>query len=152
MAEETAPGWFPDPDDEAYERYWDGRRWLARREALLVVPGWPHAPMIPLTTLAEVPGCRIVGFLGLVVGVGHPSMPVMTDTGQRSTRALQAAEVDLRANAMRVKAHAVVGIVMSSYSGGDRSAMQAVGVQLLGSAVLLAPRRSADQLPQTQES
>ena len=33
MASQT-PGWYPDPNDSAFEVYWDGDSWHGRREKL----------------------------------------------------------------------------------------------------------------------
>jgi uncharacterized protein YbjQ (UPF0145 family) len=49
---------------------------------------------------------------------------------------------DLEDAARRLRSDAVVGIVMSSYSGGIASIQQAVGVHLLGTAVSLAKAQS----------
>lgn len=91
-----------------------------------------------LTTLPTVPGREIAEVLGLVDGTGHPVMAPMSTTADRGARAIDEARDELRQSAAQLRADAVVGIVMSSYSGGTRSANQAVGVNLLGTAVRLS--------------
>lgn len=41
------PGWYPDPNDQGAEMYWDGTRWHGRRQRTsAAVPG-PQRPTIP---------------------------------------------------------------------------------------------------------
>lgn len=104
----------------------------------LGTPEWrERESRLPLTTTETVAGHRTLRMLGLVTGVGHPSSPNMGSTGGRSRTSLEEAESDLRRNAVAMGADAVVGVRHAVYSGGNRSMSQAIGVQLLGTAVTL---------------
>lgn len=41
MADEPIPGWYPDPEDGALQRYWDGARWTDDRIAAAPPPERP---------------------------------------------------------------------------------------------------------------
>ena len=97
-----------------------------------------RADDVILTTLQTVPGHEIAEVLGLVDGTGHPALAPLSTTADRGARAIDEARDELRRAAAQLRADAVVRIVMSSYSGGARSVNQAVGVNLLGTAVRLA--------------
>jgi uncharacterized protein YbjQ (UPF0145 family) len=108
--------------------------------ARLAGQGVPVASVVALLTIPNVPGRDIAAVLGLVEGVGHPTYQgVTTTTTTRGQRALDEAQDDLLRNARMLKADAVVGIVLSSYSGGNRAVQSAMGVHLLGTAVTLRP-------------
>lgn len=107
-------------------------------------PKAPHeggeatASRLLLTTLETVPGFHVVDVKGLVVGIGHPTAQVMSLTTKgRSDSAMDAAEQSLRSNAIDAGANAVVGIRHSAYASGSSNG--SVGVQLLGTAVVLEP-------------
>lgn len=36
------PGWYPAPDGEPYERWWDGTQWAANARPLEAPPVTPH--------------------------------------------------------------------------------------------------------------
>jgi uncharacterized protein YbjQ (UPF0145 family) len=93
---------------------------------------------ILLTTMEAVEGQRVTMVFGLVAGIGHPWAPVMGSTESRSSEALSDAQVDMRQRAKAMGANAVLGIKLAAYSGSGRVS-QAVGVQLLGTAVTLEP-------------
>lgn len=113
---------------------------LPTMESAIAVGGVPirRADDVILTTLQAVPGRAIAEVIGLVHGTGHPAMAPLSTTADRGARAIDEARDELREAASRMHADAVVGIVMSSYSGGARSVNQAVGVNLLGTAVRLS--------------
>ena len=49
---ETVAGWYPDPQDPRYLRYWDGTAWTEQRAAL---PGAPPPPQYPTGQVAPRP-------------------------------------------------------------------------------------------------
>ena len=112
---------------------------LPTMETVIAVGGVDvrRAADVILTTLPTVPGREIAEVLCLIDGTGHPAMAPLSTTADRGSRAIDEARDELRRSAAQLRADAVVGIVMSSYSGGARSVNQAVGVNLLGTAVRL---------------
>lgn len=84
-----------------------------------------------------IPGYQIANVLGLVAGIGHPSDPVLLEkSATRSDWSMREAQKDMRERAIAMGADAVVGVRHAVYSGSGRVG-QAVGVQLLGTAVTL---------------
>jgi len=94
------------------------------------------ADRITLATTEAVEGHRVTMVFGLVWGIGHPSDPVMGKSETRSDYALREAQRDMQDRARAMGANAVLGIKLAAYSGGGRVG-QAIGVQLLGTAVTL---------------
>lgn len=91
-----------------------------------------------MTTMEAIDGQRVTTVFGLVAGIGHPWAPVMGSTESRSDEALSDAQRDMRERARAMGANAVLGVRLAVYSGSGRVS-QAVGVQLLGTAVTLEP-------------
>lgn len=122
------PGWHSLPNDPLVEGYWDGAAWTGQRRSAII-----------LTTTESLPGFAISRVMGLVVGIGHPSGPVWTSTRGRSFEAIDQALRQLQDSARALGADAVIGLTHAVYSGGNRSAFQAVGAQVMGTAVSVTP-------------
>jgi len=48
-------GWYPDPENSAAERWWDGAAWSDHRRASTVAPAAPAAPEAPVAPAAAAP-------------------------------------------------------------------------------------------------
>ena len=93
------------------------------------------AQRVILSTTQDVSGRQIIEHLGLVFGAGNAAWTVETTAGKANT-ALEKAEGQLRIEATRLGADAVVGITFSmDSSGGALNRSQAI--TLLGTAVRL---------------
>jgi len=71
-------GWYPDPDNSAQLRWWDGQRWTDQRQTSVseqapgevgVGPAEYSGPPILLVTSNDVPGYRITEVHGVVFGI-----------------------------------------------------------------------------------
>lgn len=63
------PGWYPDPDDQISERYWDGQYWRTRR------PRHSHGVITGALVVMLLAGCATVATSAPTC---HPHSPVST--------------------------------------------------------------------------
>ena len=133
-------GWYVDPSGEDELRYWDGSNWL---DSTMKRPtGWAAGSRMhrQATTLASVPGLRIVEAHGLASTIGSNAGWTATTKGEI---AMTIAYRQLIEAAERLGANDVSGVVPSAFgacagitvAGGD-----AVGIALVGTAVTIEPR------------
>jgi uncharacterized protein YbjQ (UPF0145 family) len=93
------------------------------------------AKKIKLSTTNEVSGRQILDYLGLVFGAGNAAWTVETTSGRANT-ALAKAEDQIRMQAVRLGADAVVGVTFSMDSSGS-ALNRSQAITLLGTAVKL---------------
>lgn len=91
------------------------------------------ADLVIFSTTSEIPGKVIGANLGLVFGAGNAAWTIET-TASRSVTALGKAEEQLRREAARLSADAVIGITFSMDSSGS-ALNRSQAITLLGTAV-----------------
>ena len=69
MENKAAPGWFPDPNDPAAERLWDGDQWTANTRPRQVVSSPPPSPKPVDKKKNRIWLWIVVGVVALFVGV-----------------------------------------------------------------------------------
>lgn len=58
----TPPGWYPDPQNPGWLRYWNGAQWTDHQAS-----AWPVTPPAPEKRPANVLVVLLVAFFGLVL-------------------------------------------------------------------------------------
>jgi hypothetical protein len=69
MSTQLTNGWYPDPNDESSEIYWDGKRWHGRRDVLSDTPqvAEPPAPPVVVSGLSNLPTRKFwIGAIALI--------------------------------------------------------------------------------------
>jgi hypothetical protein len=121
----TAAGWYPDPDDPAQDRYWDGNAWTAHRSPRAWEPVTPAADSGRATT-ALVLGIVSILFCGLFTGI--PAMVL----GRRAQREIDASQGRMGGRGTAT-AGFVTGLIGTAWSAF--AAVLVIGVFALGGAV-----------------
>ncbi|MEY4899633.1 MAG: hypothetical protein RI895_55 [Actinomycetota bacterium] len=120
------PGWYSDPSDVSYLRYWDGSQWTEQ------IKGDPSAEKLFIVTSQEVAGKQISEVLGVVIGTGTVMMRVTNSSMTRDS--FVKARADLSRNAAGMGADGVVALTISSETNNNNSNT----VFLCGTAVKFA--------------
>jgi uncharacterized protein YbjQ (UPF0145 family) len=106
-------GWYSDPTDGTYLRYWDGNQWTEE------IKEDPSAPKLLVVTSQEVAGKHISEVLGVVTGTGTVMMRFTNSSMTRDS--FVKAQADLSRNAAQLGAHGVVALMLSSETNGNSS-------------------------------
>jgi hypothetical protein len=71
MQQDPRPGWYPDPEYPAYQRYWDGRQWTDDRAPMAPPAAAGQPPSVealigPETANAIAKASNVANVLGFV--------------------------------------------------------------------------------------
>jgi hypothetical protein len=122
----AAAGWYPDPDDPAQDRYWDGKAWTAHRSPRTWLPGSEATGDSGRATTSLVLGVISLLMCGFFTGI--PAMVL----GRRAQHEIDAAHGRLSGRGVAT-AGFVTGLIGTAWS--LLATLLVLGVFAFGGAV-----------------
>jgi hypothetical protein len=126
--EQQPAGWYPDPEQVATQRFWDGQAWTDQRAPLPAsTPTATSALNVRLLT-------TIVGAIAAALGVFLPRVDSPTSL-HIADNSVMATDVIVGALVLFVAFSAVVGVIQDRFADTTHPWLVIVGLVIIGAAV-----------------